>query len=180
MATNNFTVFGTNADSSTIYNTGTGSRTSLFTSGLRKNTSAKAEDVLTPLRETSLVTVAILDWVKDEATKDFDTPDNNSITNFIENVKNALTSKINTFISNKQDKITPGTGFLTMKNNNWTWDEATYQTTNDKLSQLININTTGLVTYNNSSNSYEITTNKYMYLDEASSDVNNGIIYLKY
>lgn len=180
MATNNFTVFGTQADSSTIYNTGSEGRTALFTAGLKKNTSARAEDVLTPLREVSLVTVSVLDWIKEVSSSDFETPKNEEeISEFIDQVKNSLTAKINSLISNKQDKIGTGTGFLKMSGSSWTWDNSSYQTINSKLTQLININTAGLVSYS-TDGSYKITSNKYMYLDESKSDPDNGLIYLIY
>lgn len=182
MAQNKLTVFGTADNLQTIYYTGSIERTNLFTNGLEVNAIAKAQDVLTPLYETSLVTTTILDWIIENSTEDFETGSSISISTFKNRVLGALNKKLFTNgINTREPLISKGTGYLKydISNSSWSWDANTYQVVNSKLTSLINIGTKGLVYFNGSSYSSDSTT-PFTYVDKTETDSEgNTILYLK-
>ena len=104
MAINKFTVFGVDKQ---VYETDQAERTSLFTAGLQSNTVAKSDDVNTGLRETTLVTVSILDWIKGDTVGDFITPETGQVAvdAFKTKVTSSLTARINALITVKENTI---------------------------------------------------------------------------
>lgn len=182
MAQNKLTVFGTAENLQTIYYTGSTERTNLFNNGLEVNAIAKAQDVLTPLYETSLVTTAILDWIKDNSSEDFETSSSISVDTFKNRVLTALNKKVFTEgINTREASISKGTGYLkyNISSSSWSWDNNTYQVVNSKLTSLINIGSKGLVYFNGSTYNYDNTT-QYTYVDKTETDAEgNVILYLK-
>ena len=150
MSKNKFTVFGVDLtfENENDYNTETeesierddltfNPRGELFHYGLQPNKVAKSDDINVALKEVSLVTVAILEWVKEFLGKDkdgndesFSTPKNGQegVDTFIDLVHKALKGKMDKVIEPKEDCIPKGTGFLKYNTttNVWSWDNNKY------------------------------------------------------
>ena len=146
MANNKFQVYGQKPDVNNVFPTSDSASSDyakLFAQGIEPDTLAKAQDVLTPLRELTIFSVSFFNWLVeqglDASITDFKDaivdPSDESVTvqnleNCLLNIKNALTQAITNKISSKEplipNKPTPSS-FLKYGNGAWSWDANTYQ-----------------------------------------------------
>lgn len=192
---NKFQVFGQVPDSDEILPTGGEAYNEKFGKGLEANTLAKSQDVLTPLRELTIFSVAFLDWLGDKTlvdVGDFKDPDidqnpettRTNLKNAIANLQKALVQAIDNRIDSKEPIINKQTGFLKSDGTNWFWDANTYQLAYAILTSINNYyannNNEGLMYKSKNDNTLKSTDKEFIYFDsDETTAEGNHILNLK-
>ena len=135
MATNKFKVYGQDPNVSNVFptdNSPTSDYMKLFSEGIKPNTTAKAQDVMTPLRELTIFSVAFFNWLAETYSFPAWTPNpehpeqstgvmstfedaevsatpgvtEQNLTYVLTSIKNALTEAITNNVNAKENTIT--------------------------------------------------------------------------
>lgn len=201
MATNKFRVFGQNASVSNIFPTNNTDATSdyykLFYGGIKPNELAKAQDVMTPLRELTIFSVGFFNWLASQYTPDVEFKDaeignteaqtNTNLTAMLTLIQTALTTVITNNINAKEPVIEKNNsdkkGFLKYSGSAWTWDSSTYQAVNQLLTDLINqyqasgnLNNKGIMYKASGSTNAKFTDKPFVYFVSETQDANSNYV----
>lgn len=205
MASNKFQVYGQVPAGSNVFptdSTSTSDYSKLFSKGIKPDTVAKSQDVLTPLRELTIFSVAFFNWLIEQGLtgdaniefKDAVVVDGNesqtrtNLTNMLSSVKLALEQAITNKINAKEPIIDRNNstkkGFLKYSGSVWEWDQTTYQAVNAVLTQIQTfLNTSaneGMLYKSSGSATLKATNKQFVYFDSESTDSSgNKILNLK-
>lgn len=208
MATNKFQVYGQEPAESNVFPTDNNSSSDyskLFSKGIKPDEVAKAQDVLTPLRELTIFSVAFFNWLVEQgltgdlanvvfedaevdSTEDPDNPGHTMtekyLTEKLLQVKTALTQAITNKIGAKEPAITKDNstnkGILTYSGSAWEWKALSYyQLASSVLTQIdtfLNGNTTAGIIYKGTTSAIKSTNKSFVYYDSDSTDSSGNLI----
>ena len=197
MAVNNkFKVYGQIPSVDNVFDPDSEEYTSLYNKGIVPNSLARSQDVLTPLRETTVVAVALLNWLANHNFSDivdFEDPEvfsdtkitETKLKEMLENIQDALEQAIDDQVASKEPVIeknnTTKKGFLKYNGADWYWDQSSYQTSATILSSITSFyglsSNKGFMYKSSGSSSLKNTGNKqFVYFDSEESDSNGNLI----
>lgn len=202
-ATNKFKVYGQEPAESNVFPTSDSSSSDyikLFSKGIKPDTVAKAQDVLTPLRELTIFSVSFFNWLVEQgltgdlanvvfedaevdSTEDPDNPGHTMtekyLTEKLLQVKTALTQAITNKIGAKEPIITrdnsTNKGILTYNGSAWEWKAMSYyQLASAILTQIDTFLGTsankGLLYKSTGNNNLKSSNKQFVYYDSESTD----------
>lgn len=196
---NNFKVYGQIPQSNTdIFPTDTTlnpnqNYVDLFREGIHPGEVARSQDVMTPLRELTIFSVAFFNWLGQQGLseegetaisefKDAElgadaTETQNNLNAALTNIYNALTQGITNKINSKEPTISSKPSllsFLKWNGTQWVWDSNSYQTVTDVLTAINNffnnVANEGLLYKQSNSQVVKTTNKKFVYFDPSSSE----------
>ncbi len=211
---NYFKVYGKTTDPDNIFPTsnevdpqtsGQEAYDDLFRSGIAPGQVAKSQDVMTPLRETTIFSVAFLNWLgskisnesninpfQDAEVTGNEATDEANLNAVLTNIANALDLVISGGINAKEDTITKPTnngtyclkGVKSSGSFRWEWDNTAYQLASTILTDLVTkYNTSanqGLAYKKSNSSDVKLANKQFVYFDSESQDSSgNYILNLK-
>ena len=201
MATNKFKVYGQLPASSNIFPTSDEDNSDykkLFSKGIKPDDVAKAQDVLTPLRELTMFSVAFFNWLAPQLTGDLANVtfedaligDNDEETQALLEAKllqiqSALNQVITSKIDSKEPTITKPSSATSEEGSilrgvyqggtfKWRWDSETYQKITEVLTKINTYFSTsankGMVYKKDSDNEIKSTDKQFVYFDPNDSE----------
>lgn len=199
MANNKFKVYGQTPASSNIFPTNADENSDyakLFSEGIKPDTVAKSQDVMTPLRELTIFSVAFFNWLCNQGLvdisdfKDADVdPSDPEVTEAnleacLLNIQTALEQAITNKINAKEPIIDRDNntkkGFLKYNGSAWVWDQNTYQVASTVLGNITTYfatnNKEGLMYKKLSTDTLKTTDKKFVYFVSETQDANNNYI----
>ena len=199
MANNKFKVYGQTPALSNVFPTSEDENSDyvkLFSEGIKPDTLAKSQDVMTPLRELTIFSVAFFNWLCEQNLVDINDfedalvdPSDPEVTEAnleacLLNIKTALTQAINNPINSKEPTIdrnnTTKKGFLKYDGSNWVWDQTTYQVASTVLANITTYfadsTKEGLMYKKLNTNTLKTTNKRFVYFVSETQDANNNYI----